>query len=150
VIAYLGAPTRKVATSATFMIHRAHATFQGANAEAIRGNGVFYAAFRQSFAVAAITGLGDLNTYTTESKFRRRDGTSGWARVTSTAVRNIDGTFLYAVRVVEDITERRRANRRQKLLIDELNHRVKNTLATVQRGRRIGYFGRLWIEKPSS
>jgi PAS domain S-box-containing protein len=75
---------------------------------------------------------GDLNTYTTESKFRRRDGTSGWARVTSTAVRNIDGTFLYAVRVVEDITERRRANRRQKLLIDELNHRVKNTLATVQ------------------
>jgi two-component sensor histidine kinase len=36
------------------------------------------------------------------------------------------------VRVVEDITERREADRRQKLLIDELNHRVKNTLATVQ------------------
>jgi two-component sensor histidine kinase len=31
-----------------------------------------------------------------------------------------------------DITERRQADKRQKLLIDELNHRVKNTLATVQ------------------
>jgi two-component sensor histidine kinase len=36
------------------------------------------------------------------------------------------------VRVVEDITERKEAEERQKLLIGELNHRVKNTLATVQ------------------
>jgi PAS domain S-box-containing protein len=75
---------------------------------------------------------GEMDTYTTESKFLRKDGTSGWARVNSTAVRDADGTFLYAVRVVEDVTERRQADRRQKLLIDELNHRVKNTLATVQ------------------
>jgi len=33
---------------------------------------------------------------------------------------------------VQDITERKAAEQRQKLLIDELNHRVKNTLATVQ------------------
>lgn len=75
---------------------------------------------------------GELDTYTSESKFQRKDGSSGWARITSTAVRDAHGTFLYAVRVVEDITERRQADRRQKLLIDELNHRVKNTLATVQ------------------
>lgn len=31
-----------------------------------------------------------------------------------------------------DISERKRAEERQKVLIDELNHRVKNTLATVQ------------------
>ncbi|MFC3214733.1 sensor histidine kinase [Novosphingobium panipatense] len=31
-----------------------------------------------------------------------------------------------------DITERRRAEETQRLLIGELNHRVKNTLATVQ------------------
>jgi two-component sensor histidine kinase len=31
-----------------------------------------------------------------------------------------------------DITERKRAELRQQLLMDELNHRVKNTLATVQ------------------
>jgi len=33
---------------------------------------------------------------------------------------------------VQDISERKEAERRQKLLVDELNHRVKNTLATVQ------------------
>ncbi|HET6969757.1 MAG TPA: HWE histidine kinase domain-containing protein [Phenylobacterium sp.] len=31
-----------------------------------------------------------------------------------------------------DITDRKRADERQKLLLDELNHRVKNTLASVQ------------------
>lgn len=36
------------------------------------------------------------------------------------------------IAVVIDVTERRRAERRQQLLINELNHRVKNTLATVQ------------------
>lgn len=34
--------------------------------------------------------------------------------------------------VVLDITERRRAAEHQRLLINELNHRVKNTLATIQ------------------
>jgi two-component sensor histidine kinase len=47
-------------------------------------------------------------------------------------VRDADGKFLYGVRVVQDITERKAAEERQKILIDELNHRVKNTLATVQ------------------
>ena len=75
---------------------------------------------------------GEFDTYTTDSKFRRKNGSAGWARVTSTAVRDARGEFLYAVRVVEDVTARREADRRQKLLIDELNHRVKNTLATVQ------------------
>ena len=50
----------------------------------------------------------------------------------SSTVRDADGNFLYGVRVVQDITERKEAEERQKLLIDELNHRVKNTLATVQ------------------
>jgi two-component sensor histidine kinase len=34
--------------------------------------------------------------------------------------------------VVQDITERKLAEEQKKLLLDELNHRVKNTLATVQ------------------
>jgi PAS domain S-box-containing protein len=75
---------------------------------------------------------GELDTYTTETQFTRKDGSRRWARVTSTALKDASGNFLYAVRVVEDVTERREADRRQKLLIDELNHRVKNTLATVQ------------------
>ena len=75
---------------------------------------------------------GERDAYTVENQFTRKDGTGGWVRVSCTAVRDASGKFLYAVRIVEDITERKQAEERQKLLIDELNHRVKNTLATVQ------------------
>jgi len=43
-----------------------------------------------------------------------------------------DGRLTRVVGVVDDVTEQRRAEQRQLLLIKELNHRVKNTLATVQ------------------
>ena len=55
-----------------------------------------------------------------------------WCSIRSSTVRDAAGRFLYGVRVVQDITARKEAEERQKLLIDELNHRVKNTLATVQ------------------
>ena len=67
-----------------------------------------------------------------EKRFNRKDGRVIWLSVRSSPVRADDGHLLYVVRVVQDITERKAAERRQKLLIDELNHRVKNTLATVQ------------------
>jgi len=75
---------------------------------------------------------GEFEIYTIEKQHVRVDGTTGWAKVSSTAVRDGDGGFLYAVRVVEDISDRKRAEERQKLLVDELNHLVKNTLMTVQ------------------
>ncbi|WP_064707358.1 PAS domain-containing sensor histidine kinase [Rhizobium bangladeshense] len=43
-----------------------------------------------------------------------------------------DGHLVGAINMLVDITERKRAESRQKTLIDELNHRVKNMLATVQ------------------
>jgi two-component sensor histidine kinase len=43
-----------------------------------------------------------------------------------------EGSPREGVAFVLDLSERRRAEKRQKLLLDELNHRVKNTLATVQ------------------
>src|SRR5262249_53942564 len=52
--------------------------------------------------------------------------------IAASAVRDADGRFAYAVHVVRDVSERRAGEARQKLLLDELNHRVKNTLATVQ------------------
>lgn len=47
-------------------------------------------------------------------------------------LRNAAGEVIGAVNMLVDITERKLAEERQKLLVDELNHRVKNTLATVQ------------------
>jgi PAS domain S-box-containing protein len=75
---------------------------------------------------------GDIGFYSIEKRFVRRDGRIIWIAVRSSTVRDDGGHFLYGVRVVQDITERKEAEERQKLLIDELNHRVKNTLATVQ------------------
>jgi two-component sensor histidine kinase len=43
-----------------------------------------------------------------------------------------DGKVALIIHSVVDITERIQAERHQQLLINELNHRVKNTLATVQ------------------
>ncbi len=75
---------------------------------------------------------GELNFYSVEKRFVRKDGRVIWMSVRSSPVRGADGRLLYVVRVVQDITERKAAEQRQRLLIDELNHRVKNTLATVQ------------------
>ncbi len=75
---------------------------------------------------------GDLGFYSIEKRFVRPDGRVIWIAVRSSTVRDATGHFLYGVRVVQDVTERKEAEERQKLLIDELNHRVKNTLATVQ------------------
>ena len=75
---------------------------------------------------------GKLEFYSIEKRLIRKDGRIVWLSVRSSPVRGDDGHLLYVVRVVQDITERKASERRQKLLIDELNHRVKNTLATVQ------------------
>ncbi len=42
------------------------------------------------------------------------------------------GRVIGASKIARDVSERKEAERVQRLLIDELNHRVKNTLATVQ------------------
>ncbi|MBU1325628.1 MAG: PAS domain-containing protein [Alphaproteobacteria bacterium] len=62
-----------------------------------------------------------------------------WVQAYGSLVRTRSGRPFKLAGVVRDVTDRRRAfdeletsERRQKLLINELNHRVKNTLATVQ------------------
>jgi PAS domain S-box-containing protein len=75
---------------------------------------------------------GELGIYSVEKRLLRPDGRAIWVAVRSAPVRDAQGHFLYAVRVVQDISEHKAAEERQKLLVGELNHRVKNTLATVQ------------------
>jgi len=52
--------------------------------------------------------------------------------MTISPVRNKDGTIIDASTIVRDISERQRSDDLRNLMTDELNHRVKNTLATVQ------------------
>jgi PAS domain S-box-containing protein len=49
-----------------------------------------------------------------------------------TPLHDAAGNLIGAVNMLVDISEQKEAEARQKLLVDELNHRVKNTLATVQ------------------
>jgi two-component sensor histidine kinase len=47
-------------------------------------------------------------------------------------LRRDDGRHIGFLKILRDRTEQRAADEKQSLLINELNHRVKNTLATVQ------------------
>lgn len=64
-----------------------------------------------------------------------RNATSGEVRrweVSSSPVRDADGTILAAVSVILDVEDRHRAEEYQEVLNRELSHRLKNTLAMVQ------------------
>ena len=60
------------------------------------------------------------------------DGRYRWARSRAFPRRDSAGNICLWYGSTEDIQEQRLAEERQRLLINELNHRVKNTLATVQ------------------
>jgi PAS domain S-box-containing protein len=62
----------------------------------------------------------------------RPDGTRVPFMAYPTPLRNAEGELVGAVNMLVDISSHKQAEARQKALIDELNHRVKNTLATVQ------------------
>ncbi|WP_407520251.1 HWE histidine kinase domain-containing protein [Methylobacterium oryzisoli] len=62
----------------------------------------------------------------------RRDGSTYVVEWLITPVRNAEGRIVHWVSAQRDVTERRAFEERQALLVRELHHRVKNTLATVQ------------------
>ncbi|HEX2256484.1 MAG TPA: PAS domain-containing protein, partial [Afifellaceae bacterium] len=67
-----------------------------------------------------------------EAVAERPDGTRFPFIPYPTPLRDETGALIGAVNMLVDISERKQAETRQLALVDELNHRVKNTLATVQ------------------
>jgi len=67
-----------------------------------------------------------------EGRFRRPDGSLRIIELHGRPRFDGAGGFRGYAGMAMDVTEARLAEQRQQLLIDELNHRVKNTLATVQ------------------
>jgi two-component sensor histidine kinase len=65
---------------------------------------------------------------------RRRRYVDTMNRVFATGHAQVPGTgeIIAAVQACYDVTDDHEAMRRQQILLDEINHRVKNTLATVQ------------------
>lgn len=70
--------------------------------------------------------------YQLEYRVRRRDGQVRWVMDRGQVIRDVEGKASRVIGVVLDITDLKEAEQRQRLLFDELNHRVKNTLSIVQ------------------
>jgi PAS domain S-box-containing protein len=77
----------------------------------------------------AVTARGD---YEAEFRIKRRDGATRWVRDQGRFVPGTEGQSDCLAGLTLDITERKKAEEAQGLLIQELNHRVKNMLTTVQ------------------
>ncbi len=78
---------------------------------------------------SAVAARGD---YEAEFRIKRRDGAIRWVRDQGRFVRGENGHADFLAGLTVDITERKKAEEAQALLIQELNHRVKNMLTTVQ------------------
>ena len=63
---------------------------------------------------------------------RRKDGTEFWAGLFVHPVRDEDGNIVQHFISLVDLTKYKNEQMQSRMLIDELNHRVKNTLSTVQ------------------
>ena len=68
----------------------------------------------------------------TEGWRLRKDGSRFWANAVTMPLVGEDSAALGFLKILRDRTDQRRAADNQQTLINELNHRVKNTLATVQ------------------
>jgi PAS domain S-box-containing protein len=73
----------------------------------------------------------DKASYALTFRFIRPDGQEVWLEETSRAEFDAAGRFVMLKGLTRDITERRRAEERQDMLIAEFDHRVKNILARV-------------------
>ena len=58
--------------------------------------------------LAAQLFAGEISSYKVEKRYIRKDGSVLWATLTASVIRREDGTPLYGLGMVEDITERRR------------------------------------------
>lgn len=67
-----------------------------------------------------------------EYRIVRPDGSTRWVEGRGKLVRDQAGAAIRMIGVCIDVTERKQNEERQKLLLEELNHRVKNMLAIIQ------------------
>ena len=81
---------------------------------------------------AQISALSPENpSYLASFRFVRPDGREIWLEETGKAEFDAQRRYVRLKGLTRDITERKRAEERQRLLIRELDHRVKNALASV-------------------
>jgi two-component system CheB/CheR fusion protein len=67
-----------------------------------------------------------------ETIWQARGGEAVPVSVSNSPVRNASGRVIAGSLIARDISDRRSAERHARMMLGELNHRVKNTLASVQ------------------
>ncbi|MGE7416691.1 sensor histidine kinase [Methylobacterium tarhaniae] len=70
--------------------------------------------------------------YRTEFRIRPHESQLRWVSAQAIVQRDAGGRARRVIGIHQEVTERKRAEEHLRLLVHELNHRVKNTLATVQ------------------
>ncbi|MGQ0485325.1 MAG: PAS domain-containing sensor histidine kinase [Hyphomicrobiales bacterium] len=83
---------------------------------------------RAEFAKALAQG----GAFTLEFPIVRPDGSEIWTAVVGDVIKDAAGRAVSARGIDQDITERKNWETRQAMLLRELSHRVKNTLAVIQ------------------
>jgi PAS domain S-box-containing protein len=63
---------------------------------------------------------------------RRKDGSLVDISLTVSPIKDAEGRVIGASKIARHIGDRKRAEQQQQLLVGEIKHRIKNTLATVQ------------------
>jgi len=116
-------------------VNSAFAELSGRPREAMLGDGWIDLLHPEDLPVFAETRARARETqspYTVEGRFRTAGGE--WRMLHTSSRPRFDeaGRFAGYVGLAMDVTEMRAGETRQRLLINELNHRVKNTLTTVQ------------------
>jgi len=74
---------------------------------------------------------GKIDSYSMDKRYVRADGSVTWVGLTVALRRTASGEPDHFISVVQDINPRKKAEERLGLVVSELNHRFKNTLATI-------------------
>ena len=98
---------------------------------------------------------GEIDSFTAEKRYLRKDGTPIWAHLTVASSRSVDGRRLHDISIIEDITERKEAQSRVQYLAthDEMTGLANRTLfneliehAVARERRENGRFAVLYID----
>lgn len=128
--------------------NRAYAAMLGYTEDELRGLALSVVTHQEDQEVdsrcLAQVVAGEIDKYSIEKRYIRKDGAVLWGSLTVTTVRDADGRFVYALGMVEDITERRAAEERMRWLAfhDSLTSlpnrglfqdRLRNAISTARR-----------------